>query len=102
MQIVSIGDNLQEMPKPVSWENKEIFQYDVCWKLYLACYGLMKSKCQEIASIPHLAYSDDYYLQNIWHEKPMQKAQKKTKQEMCPPDKLKCKLLMSENFNTNC
>ena len=43
MQIVSIGDNLHEMPNPVFWgkkkkkKKKKIFQYVIYWKFYLAC-----------------------------------------------------------------
>ena len=38
MQIVSIGDNLHEMPNPVYWENIEtIFEYVMCWKFYPEC-----------------------------------------------------------------
>ena len=39
MQIVSIGDNLHEMSKPVFWEKKKkkIFKFVVCWKFYPAC-----------------------------------------------------------------
>ena len=36
MQIVSIGDSLHEKSNPTSWENKEIFQNVVCWKLLLS------------------------------------------------------------------
>ena len=35
MQIVSIGDNLHDMSKPVFGKKKEkIFQYVICWKFY--------------------------------------------------------------------
>ena len=49
MQIVSIGDNLHEMSKPVFRENKKnfsvcrllkilaLFPYIVCWKFYPEC-----------------------------------------------------------------
>ena len=38
MQIVSTGDNLHEMSKPVFREKiRKLFQYAICWKLYPAC-----------------------------------------------------------------
>ena len=42
MQIVSLGDNLHEMSKPVFWKKnrKKKFQYVVCWKFYPQCYAL--------------------------------------------------------------
>ena len=42
MQIVSCGDNLHEISKPIIWENKKkIFQNVVCWNIYPACRELM-------------------------------------------------------------
>ena len=41
IQIVSCGDNLHEMAKPVFWKKiRQIFQYVVCWKSYPECYAL--------------------------------------------------------------
>ena len=38
MHIVSLGDNLHEMQKPIFWENKKkIFQNVVCWIFYQDC-----------------------------------------------------------------
>ena len=31
MQIVSLGDNLHEMSKPIFWANKKYHQFVICW-----------------------------------------------------------------------
>ena len=52
MQIVSIGDNLHEMSKPVSGENKKTNLFVVCWKFYPECLELNPN----VRAIPPLSY----------------------------------------------
>ena len=48
MQIVSIGENLREMSKPVFWEkNKKIVQYVVWWKFYPWQFRPTINKCDK-------------------------------------------------------
>ena len=54
MQIVSIGDNLQEMSKPVFWEKLEKYhQVVVCWISPDSCKGKI-ILCNQFISIDQL------------------------------------------------
>ena len=52
MQVVSLGNNLHEIPNPAFWENQENnFKVSSADFFYSACYALSKLKAGNLAGI---------------------------------------------------